>query len=76
MKRTFALAFAAAAVVAVPVLASPPAKRPPCQIPKAQSRDGKRVEPCRRQAIPPVIDPTPIFLVSTNSPPMASPKLS
>jgi hypothetical protein len=76
MKRTFALAFAVATVVAAPLLAAPPAKQPQCQTPKAQSRDGKRIELCRRQGIPPIIDPTPIFLASTNSPPLASPDLS
>jgi hypothetical protein len=76
MKRTFALAVPVAALIAAPLLAAPPAKQPVCQTPKVQSRDSKRVELCRRQAIPPIIDPTPIFLASTNSPPLASPDLS
>ncbi len=76
MKRTLALAFAAAAVLATPVLAGPPSKRPQCQFPKAQSRDAKRSDYCRRQAIPPVVDPTPLFLVSTNAPALASSEFS
>ena len=70
MKRLFALAAAVAALVATPVLAGPvltgpPAKRPTCQVSKAPVRDARRVELCRRQAIPPVVDPTPMFLIAT-----------
>ncbi len=32
-------------------------------------RDAKRPEPCRKPAIPPVIDPTPLFLASTAASP-------
>ena len=70
MRHTLALPFLAAALVATPVFAgSPPAKRPSCQISKAPARDAKRVEPCRKQGIPPIIDPTPMFLTSTAASP-------
>ncbi len=65
MKRSLALIAAAAAVLATPVLAGPTPKRPVCQVLKVPSRDAKRPEPCRKQPIPPVIDPTPVFLAST-----------
>jgi hypothetical protein len=55
----------AASLLAAPLLAGPPAKRPTCQMAKTPSRDVKRIEPCRRAPIPPVIDPTPMYLVST-----------
>ena len=63
MSRLIAIA-ALAALVPAPLLASPPAKRTVCQAQKAPARDAKRAEPCRRPAIPPVIDPTPVFLAS------------
>ena len=75
-----ALAFAAAAAVAsllaTPLLAGPPAKRPTCQVPKTPARDAKRAEPCRRQAIPPVIDLSPMFLISTAAAPVVLSDLS
>ncbi|MDQ3078116.1 MAG: hypothetical protein M3Q83_04650 [Pseudomonadota bacterium] len=41
-------------------------KAPSCQSFKALARDAKRQESCRKApAIPPVIDPTPLFLAST-----------
>jgi hypothetical protein len=56
------------ALLAGPALAGPPTtKRPQCQLPKAAARDAKRVEPCRKPAIPPVIDQTPMFLASANA---------
>jgi len=64
MQRMFSFAIVASALVATPMLAAPPVKRPLCQVPKAQPRDAKRTEPCRSQGIPPVIDPTPMFLAS------------
>ena len=67
MKHALALAIAAAALVATPVLAGPLVKRPLCQMTKAQPRDAKRNEQCRKQAIPPVIDPTPMFLASSEA---------
>ena len=65
MKATFALAAAATALLTTPVFAGPPAKRSPCQVGKAAPRDVKRSEPCRRQVVPPILDPTPMFLAST-----------
>jgi hypothetical protein len=65
MKLSLALIVVAAAVLATPVLAGPTPKRPVCQVLKVPSRDAKRPEPCRKQPIPPVIDPTPLFLAST-----------
>ena len=76
MKHAFALAVAAASLVATPLFAGPPAKRPSCQVAKTPTRDAKRAEPCRRQAIPPVIDPTPMFLASTAASPVAWSDLS
>ena len=65
MKPTFVLALAAASLIATPVFAAPPVKRPACQAAKAPARDARRVELCRKQAIPPIIDPLPMFLAST-----------
>ena len=76
MKRTLALAFAAVALIATPVVGASQAKRPSCQITKAQPRDARRNEQCRKQAIPPVVDPTPMFLVSTDAPTTALSDLS
>jgi len=65
MSRLIALAVMAS-LLPTALLAGPPAtKRPQCQSPKAPARDAKRVEPCRKPAIPPVIDQTPMFLAST-----------
>jgi hypothetical protein len=65
MYRVIALAVMAS-LLPTPLFAGPPAtKRPTCQLPKAPARDSKRAEPCRRPAIPPVIDLTPMFLAST-----------
>lgn len=68
MNRALALLLVSA-LAATPVFAGPPvAKRPLCQAPKAPQRDAKRLESCRKsQAIPPVIDPTPWFVASTNA---------
>jgi hypothetical protein len=66
----------ASALVAAPVVAGPVAKRSACQSAKAPARDGKRAEPCRKPAIPPVIDQTPMFLASTAAPPAALSDLS
>lgn len=76
MKHAFALAVAAASLVATPLLAGPPAKRPSCQVTKAPTRDTKRTVPCRKQSIPPFLDPTPMFLVATNAAPAAHSDLS
>jgi len=76
MRHTLAFAAAGAALLATPLLAGPPAKRPTCQVPKGPARDAKRVEPCRRQAIPPIIDPSPMFLISTAAAPVALSDLS
>jgi hypothetical protein len=65
MRQFKVLVVVAASLLAAPLLAGPPAKRPTCQVAKTPSRDVKRVEPCRRAPIPPVIDPTPMYLVST-----------
>ena len=65
MKRLSVLVVASASLLASPLFAGPPAKRPYCQALKSPPRDAKRVEPCRRPPIPPVIDPTPMFLAST-----------
>ena len=64
MTRNFAFAVAALSL-AGPLVAAPPVKRPLCQFGKAPVRDAKRVEQCRRQSIPPILDQTPIFLAST-----------
>lgn len=66
MKRLSIIAIATASLVAAPLLASPPLKRPTCQAVKAAAKDVKRVELCRKAPIPPVVDPTPMFLVSTS----------
>jgi hypothetical protein len=63
----------AASLLAAPLLAGPPAKRPTCQVAKTPSRDVRRPEPCRRAPVPPVIDPTPMYLVSTTG---AQPRVS
>ena len=76
MKRSLALIAAAAAVLATPVLAGPVPKRPVCQVLKVPSRDAKRNEQCRKQAIPPVVDPTPVFLASSEAPVTAVSDLS
>ena len=67
MKLSPALALVSAALLAAPAIAGPAAKRLACQQPKAPARDGKRPEPCRKPAIPPVIDQTPMFLASTTA---------
>ena len=64
MSRSIAFA-AIAALLATPVFAGPAPKRSTCPVAKAPTRDAKRAEPCRKPAIPPVIDPTPMFLAST-----------
>ena len=67
----------ASALLTPPVFAAPPTvKRPLCQMPKAQTRDAKRAEPCRKPAIPPLIDPTPLFLASTSASPAVLSDLS
>jgi hypothetical protein len=77
MKQLFSLGLVSAALLATPVIAGPPtAKRPLCQLPKVPARDSKRAEPCRKPAIPPVIDPTPLFLASTAASPVALSDLS
>lgn len=65
MKRLSVFAVVAASLLATPLLAGPPAKRPYCQVIKTPPREIKRIEPCRRPPIPPIVDPTPMFLVST-----------
>jgi hypothetical protein len=65
MKRFSLLAIAAAAVIAAPLVAGPPVKRPSCQPPKVAGRDVRRSEPCRTPPVPPLVDPTPMYLVST-----------
>ena len=64
MKRFSVFALVSASILATPLLAGPPAKRQYCQAPKAPARDIRR-EPCRKPPIPPVIDRTPMFLIST-----------
>ncbi len=74
MKRILTISALAVAVLAAPVLASPPvAQRPICQTPKVTARDAKRVEPCRKPPVPPIIDPTPMFLASTGPSAAAEP---
>ena len=80
MKSTIAFAACAAAataLLAAPVFAAPPAaKRPLCQARKV-AIPAKRADPCRRsQGIPPVIDPTPLFLASTAPASLAQSDLS
>ena len=70
------MALVSAALLATPVLAGPAPKRSVCQQPKAPARDAKRPEPCRKPAIPPVIDQTPMFLASTAASPAALSDLS
>ncbi len=69
---------ATAALLPAPLLATPPAKKAPhCQSFKAPARDAKRPESCRKTpAIPPVIDPTPLFLASTGEARTAAARLS
>jgi hypothetical protein len=70
MRLSFALSLLSAALLATPVIAGAPAtKRSLCQLPKAAARDARRPDPCRKPAIPPVIDPTPMFLASTAASP-------
>ncbi|MDQ3075282.1 MAG: hypothetical protein M3Q88_06715 [Pseudomonadota bacterium] len=77
MKRLSALAVVAAALITTPLLAGQPAaKRPMCQPLKPPLRDAKRLELCRKALIPPVVDPTPMFLVSTTGPQAALSDLS
>jgi len=77
MKRALALTLLAAAVATTPVLAAPPSKRPICQAPKLPARDAKRPDPCRKlQSIPPVIDQTPMFFLSTGAGPVTVSDLS
>ena len=76
MKHVFPFAVAAASLVATPLVAGPPAKRPSCQVTKAPARDVKRSVPCRRQSIPPFLDPTPMFLVATRAAPVVVSDLS
>ena len=64
MKRFLVLGLVSSSLLAVPVIAGPTAKRPYCQVPKSPVRDIRR-EPCRKPPIPPVIDRTPIYLIST-----------
>ena len=68
MKRFSVFLAVTASLLATPLLAGQPAKRPTCQVTKAPARDVKRPEPCRKPTIPPVVDPTPFYLVSTGSP--------
>ena len=68
MKHFSVFAVVTASLLATPLWAGPPAKRPTCLAAKAPSRETKRIEPCRRPPIPPVVDPTPMFLASTGSP--------
>ena len=65
MQRLAVLIAVTASMLAAPLLAGPPAKRPDCQVTKAPVRELKRLEPCRKPTIPPVIDPTPVYLIST-----------
>jgi hypothetical protein len=66
MNRTSMLLTLAFAIIAAPVVAGPPlAKRPLCQAPRTPARDVRRVESCRKPPVPPVVDPTPMFLAST-----------
>jgi len=66
MSRWVAL-IAVAAILPAPALAGPPVKKPTCQTTKTPTRDVKKVEPCRKTApIPWLVDPTPLFLASTN----------
>jgi len=76
MKLSPAMALVSAALLAAPAIAGPAAKRLACQQPKAPARDAKRPEPCRKPAIPPVIDQTPMFLASTAASPAALSDLS
>ncbi len=77
MVRLLPISLVALALVATPVLAGPTqSKRPICQVQKAPIRDAKRVEPCRRLTIPPVIDPTPMFLASTAGGRLTFPEIS
>lgn len=66
MSRSITLV-ATIAFLPAPLLAAEPVKKAStCQVNKAPAREAKRAEPCRRTpAIPPVIDPTPLFLAST-----------
>ena len=76
MSRLIALAVMAS-LLPTALLAGPPTtKRPQCQLPKAPARDARRVEPCRKPAIPPVIDQTPMFLASTAASPTVLSDLS
>lgn len=65
MQRLAVLIALTSSLLAAPLLAGPPVKRPYCQVTKAPARDLKRLEPCRKPPIPPVIDPTPVYLIST-----------
>lgn len=76
MKHALVLALAAASLVATSALAGPPAKRPACPVVKAPARDAKRQIPCRRQTIPPILDPTPMYLIATQAAPAAVSDLS
>ena len=72
MKRLSAtlLAFV---LLAAPLSASPAPKRFACQVTKAPAREAKRIEQCRKPAIPPLLDPTPLFLASAVAAPSRAP---
>ena len=75
MKRISVLGLVAGSLIATPLLAGPPAKRPYCQVPKSPARDMRR-EPCRKAPIPPLVDRTPMFLISTAGRPLSASDLS
>jgi hypothetical protein len=75
MMRFSVLAVVAASLVAEPSFAGPSPKRPSCQIPKSPTRDMRR-ELCRKAPIPPVVDPTPMYLISTTGRPALRSDLS
>ena len=70
MSRLLAMILVASLVPA-PLLAGQSAtKRPTCQVTKnPAAADVQRAEPCRRAPpVPPVIDPTPMFLAQATVP--------
>jgi hypothetical protein len=73
--RILILATTAAAVFATPLLAGPPVKRQYCQVPRTPARDVRR-EPCRKPPVPPVIDRTPMYFISTDGRPATTSTLT
>jgi hypothetical protein len=69
MRHLSALLLASALLAAPVIAAQPVAKRPMCQAAKAPPRDARRSDPCRKPAVPPVVDQTPMFLASTAASP-------